>query len=292
MTRLRPECADLAAELRALRARAGITLAALAAKSTYSKSSWERYLNGKALPPWAAIRELCAVADEPPPRMRALWELAESAWSGRASVASPSPPVAAPAAEPRRETAVPPERGAVPDRAWTRTPARPLPNSGVAIAVVAVLLCVVATTGAAYAWRSAVAARSSDSPGGALSAAAVVVRCHGRTCQGRDPGTMECGVAPATLAQVTTPSAAGLQIRYNPQCEGAWARAWHTRVGDRISITAPREPTPTARVADAYTAQSFAYTPMVAVTVPHGTLRACLLPAGHGAPECVTARTP
>lgn len=78
-----PECARLARELRGLRARTGLSMAALAARTPYSKSSWERYLNGKALPPRHAVRALCGVAGEPLARYLALWELAESAWSGR-----------------------------------------------------------------------------------------------------------------------------------------------------------------------------------------------------------------
>ncbi|MGN5381101.1 helix-turn-helix domain-containing protein [Streptomyces lasalocidi] len=81
-----PECARLAAELRLLRDRSRLTLATLAEETTYSRSSWQRYLSGKALPPWLAVRGLCRLAGEPEPRMRALWELAEAEWSRRASI--------------------------------------------------------------------------------------------------------------------------------------------------------------------------------------------------------------
>ena len=47
MTDPAPECAALAERLRALRARTGLSLAALAERTPYSKSSWERYLNGR-----------------------------------------------------------------------------------------------------------------------------------------------------------------------------------------------------------------------------------------------------
>ncbi|MCZ9342799.1 helix-turn-helix domain-containing protein, partial [Streptomyces sp. TRM76130] len=53
----------LTAALRELRARTGLSLAALAERTAYSKSSWERYLNGKILPPRQAVRELCRIAD-------------------------------------------------------------------------------------------------------------------------------------------------------------------------------------------------------------------------------------
>ncbi|WP_338119403.1 helix-turn-helix transcriptional regulator [Streptomyces parvus] len=47
-----PREADLLTEqLRLLRRRTGMTLVTLANRTSYSKSSWGRYLGGKALPP-------------------------------------------------------------------------------------------------------------------------------------------------------------------------------------------------------------------------------------------------
>ena len=73
----------LAAGLRELRGRTGLSLAGLAARTPYSKSSWERYLNGKKLPPRDAVEALCRLAEEPAGRLLALWELADADWSGR-----------------------------------------------------------------------------------------------------------------------------------------------------------------------------------------------------------------
>ncbi|MEV4441098.1 helix-turn-helix transcriptional regulator, partial [Streptomyces sp. NPDC049577] len=86
------ECGRLAGELRDLRDRTGLSLAALAERTPYSKSSWERYLNGKKLPPRQAVVALCALAGEPSGRLLALWELAEQTWSGRATAVA-TPPV-------------------------------------------------------------------------------------------------------------------------------------------------------------------------------------------------------
>ncbi|MET7797160.1 helix-turn-helix transcriptional regulator, partial [Streptomyces decoyicus] len=69
--------------MRELRRRTGLTLAALAERTPYSKSSWERYLNAKKLPPRGAVEALCLLAGEPPGQLVALWELADAAWSGR-----------------------------------------------------------------------------------------------------------------------------------------------------------------------------------------------------------------
>ncbi|MFE1730710.1 helix-turn-helix domain-containing protein [Streptomyces bacillaris] len=45
----------MSAELRRLRELNRLTLAALAKRTNYSKSSWERYLNGKVIPPESAV---------------------------------------------------------------------------------------------------------------------------------------------------------------------------------------------------------------------------------------------
>ncbi|WP_307818603.1 helix-turn-helix transcriptional regulator, partial [Streptomyces sp. MBT62] len=89
---------QLAATLRELRAATGLSMAGLAAKTPYSKSSWERYLNGRTLPPREAVEELCRLAGEPVGRCVALWEIAESEASGRAASAAPAPTSTAPAA--------------------------------------------------------------------------------------------------------------------------------------------------------------------------------------------------
>ncbi|GGY13608.1 hypothetical protein GCM10010358_77340 [Streptomyces minutiscleroticus] len=62
MTSGAPECAALAEGLRAVRARTGPSLVALAERTAYSKSSWERYLNGKKPVPRQAVEALCATA--------------------------------------------------------------------------------------------------------------------------------------------------------------------------------------------------------------------------------------
>ncbi|MFI6014981.1 DUF2690 domain-containing protein [Streptomyces sp. NPDC051243] len=83
MTAPSPERSRLAASLRELKDRTGLSLVGLAAKTAYSKSSWDRYLNGRTLPPRDAVRKLCRLAGEPEGRCLALWEIAEAQESGR-----------------------------------------------------------------------------------------------------------------------------------------------------------------------------------------------------------------
>jgi transcriptional regulator with XRE-family HTH domain len=87
---LDPSMRQLVTELRRLKDRSRLSLAALALRTAYSKSSWERYLNGAKLPPRQAVEALCGIAGAPPARLLALWELAETAWSGRGSSSAPA----------------------------------------------------------------------------------------------------------------------------------------------------------------------------------------------------------
>ncbi|UNO40316.1 helix-turn-helix domain-containing protein [Streptomyces sp. MST-110588] len=71
---------QLVGQLRRLKDHSGLSLASLAAKTTYSRSSWERYLNGKQLPPRDAVEQLARVCGTEPTRLLVLHELAAEAW--------------------------------------------------------------------------------------------------------------------------------------------------------------------------------------------------------------------
>ncbi|MER5922453.1 helix-turn-helix domain-containing protein [Streptomyces mirabilis] len=69
---LRPDARRLATELRRLKDHSGLSLTALAGQTSYSKSSWERYFNGKALPPRQAVLALGELVGAEPARLTAL----------------------------------------------------------------------------------------------------------------------------------------------------------------------------------------------------------------------------
>ncbi|MBW5481269.1 helix-turn-helix domain-containing protein [Streptomyces bambusae] len=69
----------LVAELRRLKDHSGLSLAALAGKTGYSRSSWERYLNGKQPVPREAVEELAGVCGVDPTRLTVLHEVTERA---------------------------------------------------------------------------------------------------------------------------------------------------------------------------------------------------------------------
>lgn len=73
-----PSVRQLVGQLRRLKDRSGLSLAALEAKTGCSRSSWERYLGGHALPSRRAVEKLCELSGADPARLLALREVAET----------------------------------------------------------------------------------------------------------------------------------------------------------------------------------------------------------------------
>ncbi|WP_250008330.1 helix-turn-helix transcriptional regulator [Actinoplanes sp. M2I2] len=94
------------AELRRLRAGAGLTLRELSPAVHVSDSSLSRYFTGQALPPWAVVAALADLGGGDLARLRRLWEGArrtrrQSRWPATTHPLE-SPPVAVPARHPER----------------------------------------------------------------------------------------------------------------------------------------------------------------------------------------------
>ncbi|MFE5191952.1 helix-turn-helix domain-containing protein [Streptomyces sp. NPDC056628] len=279
-----PGRARLADVLREVKDRTGLSLAGLAARTTFSKSSWDRYLNGRTLPPRDAVRELCRLAGEPEGRCLALWEIAESEGSGRAAeragpVTRPAPPAASPETAPTGE----------------RHPARQY-SAHRRATLAAVLASVSAViVGALAAVVLLLPVR--DGGPGALSPppSATGPRCRGAVCEGKSPMHMKCAAAPQTLAAHRTATGAWLELRYSHECGTSWARMWGTRIGDRLEMSAvPRAGAAGGRVRgvrieDGVDADSYVYTPMTAAA-PGSVVRACFDPAAGGGEECFDSR--
>src|SRR5262245_50854931 len=68
---------ELSAALSELKARAGLSLAALATRTPYSKSAWHRYLTGTQRPPRSAVEALARLAGVDPGPALARWEASE-----------------------------------------------------------------------------------------------------------------------------------------------------------------------------------------------------------------------
>ncbi|MFD7285042.1 helix-turn-helix domain-containing protein [Streptomyces sp. NPDC059863] len=319
------ECDRLAGELSALRARTGLSLVALAGRTPYSKSSWQRYLNGTKPLPRQAVVALCALAGEPPGRLLALWELADVAWSGRAAAAigtgpmagavvgvgvgaepgavqgpSPPPPVPAPAgsagpATPRTPPAQGEAPGSPPGSAPGDAPGD-VPGKGSRgrrrIAVFAATAGVAAVTAVTVlgAWLSGDGGARRETPEDAAWSTVGPLRpsCTGPACEGEAPSLMGCGGEDVmtTLGSLTATGGQRLQLRYGETCRTVWVRATGLRVGDRVVLTVPgRREQQIAAVAPRDTGR-YLVTPMVAAADP-SEARACLLPGGGGEQECL-----
>ncbi|MEU6093921.1 helix-turn-helix transcriptional regulator [Streptomyces sp. NPDC047079] len=97
---LPPEVRHFVERLRLLKDRTGLSLVALGARTAYSKSSWQRYLNATQPPPRQAVAALCRVAGlagEEAERFGVRWELAVHAWPRQPAPAPAAAPASAPA---------------------------------------------------------------------------------------------------------------------------------------------------------------------------------------------------
>ncbi|WP_405408742.1 helix-turn-helix domain-containing protein [Streptomyces decoyicus] len=312
------ENSRLAERMRELRRRTGLTLAALAERTPYSKSSWERYLNAKKLPPRGAVEALCLLAGEPPGQLVALWELADAAWSGRGrsggarsgtrSGAGAQREVTAPRANVVEEVAAPPGGGdhVTPDRpprpsqqppqtpqpsppsqpSQLSQPLRP-PQPPRRVAAAAGACAGVVAVVAALVFGAAEGAVGSGPVDGAGPRPSEVAGCRAGACDGKDPESMYCELPGAARTPWERTAARGqrVQIRYGTACGAAWGRLRDGRVGDRLEVSAPGAAPRSVRVVDRFDAEGELVTPMAAARGPEG-IRLCLYPAGGGTEEC------
>lgn len=171
MTRWQPlpdslprETRHLVEQMRVLKGRTGLSLAELARRTAYSKSSWQRYLSGTKLPPRGAAQVLGRLAGADQARLLALWELAEQAWQP----GGPPEDAAAAGAVGDAETGPEPAGGA--HRRWRTA----------ALAAFAVIVLLVA--GLLWALPRRAGDRTAVRPRGVLS----------RACRSRRPSRGRC----------------------------------------------------------------------------------------------------
>jgi transcriptional regulator with XRE-family HTH domain len=283
-----PVSARLAGELRELRTRTGLSMAALGRSTAYSKSSWERYLNGKQLVPRQAVEALCAMAGEPAGRLVALWELADLEWSGRAGTAARPTAAARPDGNTKDEDGSLPERkdedASLPEQD-VRAPESPGPTRRKRWVVTAALGGAGLVAGVGVAVFLTVG--SGEHAGEAAPTARPALGCRARGCTGKDPQAMGCGT-PGRVKRVgpryRTRTGASVEIRYDPACDAAWARVWNSDKGDLLEVSVPGHRTQRVEVADKYDAEGSNFTSMVDGS-DLTRLRVCFVPAGGGSRE-------
>lgn len=274
-----PPGARLAAVLQQLRQRTGMSLTQLANATTYSRSSWERYLNGKSLPPRSAVKELCHLAGEPADHALALLDIARThrPEDGTPTKATPSGDTS-PATPP---SAVDPTPG----------PARPgmtgrLRRADVVTALASTCAVVIGT----LVLINLPPLHRRPAPTSSSPAAATGPLCSRSTCHDKDPLTTRCGADPLTLAEHETSTGAWIQIRYSRPCGTSWARMWGAAVGDRVEFTTTGSHGShhSAEVTTPRQADTYVHTLMSAIS-SGATVRACYSAGARGGKECVTA---
>lgn len=192
----------LTEQLRLLKQRTGLSLAALASVTPFSKSTWHRYLNGDQLPPRAAVEALARLAHTDPGALLSLWDAAAREQQHRPASPSPQPTVPpAPPVRPRR----------------LRAAARTL-----------VALAAMATTVAVTAGATDVLDHTAAS-------------CRGNGCQGALPSSETCA-RDARTESVVNRARQVVLLRYSPSCATVWSEVRTRVGGSReISIRAGQD---------------------------------------------------
>lgn len=269
---LDPQVGEFTEQLRRLVERSGLSLGAVADRTGYSKTSWERYLNGRLLPPLGAAEALAGVTGVDVGHLSTMWELAERAWSraelrhdvtmeavrvaqARAalgefgpparSVPPPQPPPLCCAAPEPRGTSAPsvPRSPRPPDYRAKAIPVGQRPRRRAALfvtGVVGALLVVAAAAlllGTGGGKHKGAEAPPAASPAASASADLPTgVKCAGDSCAGKDPEAMGCGGARATTAGSATVGTSYVEVRYSEVCRAAWGRITQAASGDAIRI--------------------------------------------------------
>ncbi|MGW1289167.1 XRE family transcriptional regulator [Streptomyces sp. NPDC001118] len=228
----------LAVGLRELKDRTGLSLAALAARTPYSKSAWHRYLSGGAPPPRAAVEALCRLAGADPEAVLALWEAADV------------PPTTAEPEKPGRTHRL--RRLASWRAPW-------LPMSALAL------------FGVATAVTAAVALYTRPGNAPAEQPVSAVPPCHGRSCQGELPDASACAKDARTTSTVTDPGYT-VRLRYSPACGTAWSEVrLRSAKPHEVSVRAGQDVLTASYPADDSAEDS---SPMLSVFSPRG-VEAC-----------------
>ncbi|GGX76279.1 helix-turn-helix domain-containing protein [Streptomyces anandii] len=242
----------LVAALGELRDRTGLSLAALAARTPYSKSAWHRYLTGAKHPPRSAVEALARLAGADPAPALALWDTA---------------------AEPPLAPAGPPVKGG------GRLPLLPALTLLTTIAAVAVAATV--PTGSfrgAAPGDKAVVTTASPSPGTKAAAPATPVtpaaaarRCRPGSCQGGLPGASVCAGDAQTKSAVSEASYT-VRLRWSPSCGTAWSQVRvRGAVAREVSVRTDQDTLSATYSADDTRDDT---SPMLAVRSPRG-VEAC-----------------
>ncbi|MEU0113001.1 DUF2690 domain-containing protein [Streptomyces bobili] len=271
---LDPQVGEFVTRLRRTVDGDGSSLATLADRTGYGRTSWERYLNGRLLAPKGAVVALAEVTGTDPVPLITLWELAERAWS-RSELRRDNATEAVRLSRARTVTAAPaPEALAAdpppaPGRRPTRRPTMFLAG---ALGVVTVAVGAFYLTDGGPAERNRTAAATPTPSATPPRSLPPGVLCAGPDCTGKDPEESGCGDGHVTTVAGITVGTTLVEVRHSQTCGAAWGRIVRAVPGDTVTVTVGqvRQSGGVTTVGD-----TIAYTPMVAVKEP-GEVRACV----------------
>ncbi|WP_410537437.1 helix-turn-helix domain-containing protein [Streptomyces sp. KL2] len=281
------EHGSLAERLRFLRTHSGLTISALAERTSYSRSSWERYLNGKSLPPRTAITEFAAVVGVPPqPLLRLRTEEGHRGAApprrlphrGPATHGSPgeTPPRGSPVPgeEPTGKRPAPAEPGTDTSRNSGETGIPAPENTSAPVQghqtrttlVSASLIFVALVTGILIGgWFFS----GNDADGQVRQGAEREPGCTEYECRDKDSQRLGCHIG-AWTAAATWSGRTYVELRYSPRCRAAWARITDAEVGDTARVEGPKG----VHNQRSVTYENDTYSPMVEAPYP-AAARAC-----------------
>ncbi|WP_069814631.1 helix-turn-helix domain-containing protein [Streptomyces sp. TP-A0874] len=277
---LDPQLRELAEQLRGLVDHSGLSVALVADRTGYSKTSWERYLGGLLLPPRGAVVALAETAGANPEQLIGVWQVAEQAWNRSETGGGHTLEAIRFAQEG--------QAGAARKRRRRMT-------------AVGVLAVVVLCLAAASAMSNGGSGESSEAGAGASPAPAVSggpekpvssaeptpggspaaeAKCTGAECDGGDPDAMGCAGGNARTVSTASVGAVTVEVRHSRACGAAWARITEAAPGDLVRINSGNVTQSSEVVGDE------AYTRMVSAREP-GQVRACVWTVG-GEEGCTT----
>ncbi|MFE6870354.1 DUF2690 domain-containing protein [Kitasatospora sp. NPDC057692] len=287
----------LTEELRAVKDATGLSLSELAARTHYSRASWERWLNGKRIITEQALDALIGAVECDGPALRSLWRRNAAAGTapGTAEPADEAAAVAdsgtgsdgeegaepAPGAAPAPETDAGTDAEAAPEGPRrTRRPAALVGASVLALLLALLGMRLLSSSDEENATPTAATVAPSTPAGGsspATTAPAVpanpappVPACQALGCVHKDPKATGCGGDARTLL-TTNVGKVVVYLRYSQKCQAAWAAITEGQPGDQATITTSAGESETALIHWGYDNYSW----MVNAADPAVTIQVC-----------------
>ncbi|WP_406510239.1 helix-turn-helix domain-containing protein [Streptomyces sp. NBC_00212] len=254
---------QLFGELRRVKQASGFSYGQLAERTHYSRSSWERFLNGKQLPSKVAVEQFAAATGADPRPLLALLVAPGQAQPpaqepAAAEALAPEPATPEPAAAtaepqdpaptvveaepdaPRPPEPVPARRRLVGRPSWRRRlGAVGYIATGAVMGAVATVVVMGTASGAHGGVAKTPGAQASGAGTGQAApvpaGGKVDARCSGDTCLRRDPQAMDCQWD-ASTSHDTWLRGMHIELRYSPACHAVWGRIENGAVGDVVKI--------------------------------------------------------